>query len=47
MINPLEIINNDRLSARSLEDANAELCYLALSETGSPSVRTLILRTIS
>ena len=46
-MNPLEKIVADRVSARGLNDANADICFLALSDDNRPSVRTLVLRNIS
>lgn len=46
-MHPIERIMADHQSARSLEDANADLCFLALSEDNEPTVRTLILRGIT
>jgi pyridoxamine 5'-phosphate oxidase len=47
MINPITQLQTDQQTARSLKDANADICFLALSETGRPTVRTLVLRSIS
>jgi pyridoxamine 5'-phosphate oxidase len=46
-VNPIENIRSDRQSARSIDDTNADICFLALSEDGQPSVRTLVLRDVS
>lgn len=46
-MNIIEKINNDRQVARTHDDSNADLCFLALSEDGRPSVRTLVLREVS
>ena len=46
MKNPIDQIIRDRQVARSHEDSNADICMLALSEDGKPSVRTLVLREI-
>lgn len=46
-MNPIEHLRSDRQSARSVDDANADICFLALSEAGMPSVRTLVLRDVS
>ncbi len=45
-MNPLDKIAQDRRDARGLDDANADICFLSLSENGRPSVRTLVLRSI-
>ena len=46
-MNPIERIKADRQDARNHEDPNADLCFLALSESGRPSVRTLVLRDVT
>jgi pyridoxamine 5'-phosphate oxidase len=46
-MNPIDKINSDRHSARGLEDSNADICFLALSQNGKPSVRTLVLRDVN
>ena len=46
-MNPINKIINDRQSARDRRDPNADICFLALSKNNQPSVRTLVLRTIS
>lgn len=43
-MHPIDQIKADRSSARSLDDSNADICFFALSESGKPSVRTLVLR---
>ncbi len=43
MTNPIEALKRDRSSARSLQDGNADICFLALTD---PSVRTLVTRDI-
>jgi len=47
MFNPINQLQTDHQAARSLNDTNADICFLALSEAGRPSVRTLVLRGIS
>ena len=44
---PIERIQADRQDARNNDDPNADLCFLALSESGKPSVRTLVLRDVN
>lgn len=44
MTSPIERLQQDRQSARSLNDSNADICFLALTD---PSVRTLVTRDIS
>lgn len=46
-MDPIQAINDDRHLARSHDDASADLCFLALSDKGQPSVRTLVLREVS
>ena len=46
-MNPIAGIIKDQQTARSLDDQNANICFLALSGEGAPSVRTLVLRDIS
>ena len=45
-MDPINTIIADRDKARSHKDANAEICFLALSENNMPSVRTLVLRDV-
>lgn len=46
-MNPIASIKADRTEARKVQDANADVCFLALaSATGAASVRTLVLRDI-
>lgn len=47
MNNPITQLVTDRQTARSLNDSNADICFLALSDENSPSVRTLVVREIS
>lgn len=45
---PISRIKYDRAEARKLDDANADICFLALADQdGKASVRTLVLRDIS
>ena len=46
-MDPIERIQADRQDARNNDDPNADLCFLALSESGKPSVRTLVLRDVN
>ena len=46
-MDPIERIKNERQEARNQDDPNADLCFLALSESEKPSVRTLVLRDVS
>lgn len=46
-MDPIERIQSDRQDARNFDDPNADLCFLALSESGRPSVRTLVLRDVT
>ncbi|MBT7877732.1 MAG: hypothetical protein HN738_06595 [Gammaproteobacteria bacterium] len=46
-MDPIARIKAERQDARDLDDPNADLCFLALSESGKPSVRTLVLRDIT
>ena len=46
-MNPIAGIIKDQQTARSQGDQNADICFLALSGEGAPSVRTLVLRDIS
>jgi pyridoxamine 5'-phosphate oxidase len=47
-MDPVERIQSDRAQARSLDDPNADLCFLALADSsGHASVRTLVLRDIT
>mgnify|MGYP006098865667 FL=1 len=46
-MDPIERIQADRQDARNNDDPNAGLCFLALSESGKPSVRTLVLRDVN
>jgi pyridoxamine 5'-phosphate oxidase len=46
-MDPIARIQSDRQDARNFDDPNAELCFLALSESGKPSVRTLVLRDVT
>ena len=46
-MDPIARIKAERLDARNADDPNADLCFLALSESGKPSVRTLVLRDIT
>ena len=46
-MDPIARIKTDRQNARMVDDPNADLCFLALSESGQPSVRTLVLRDIT
>ena len=46
-MDPINKIIEDRQSARDRDDANANVCFLALSENNRPSARTLVLRDIS
>lgn len=46
-MDPIARIKAERQDARNLDDPNADLCFLALSESGKPSVRTLVLRDIT
>lgn len=46
-MDPIARIKADRQNARMVDDPNADLCFLALSESGKPSVRTLVLRDIT
>tara|TARA_B110000196_G_scaffold312312_1_gene317421 strand:+ start:288 stop:875 length:588 start_codon:yes stop_codon:yes gene_type:complete len=47
-MDPVERIQSDRAQARSLDDPNADLCFLALADSsGRASVRTLVLRDIT
>lgn len=46
-MDPITTIKSDRTEARKVQDANADLCFLALaSEDGQASVRTLVVRDI-
>lgn len=46
-MNPIEEIKQSRTEARKVQDANADVCFLALaSPAGEASVRTLVLRDI-
>ena len=46
-MNPTKLIIQDRIEARKLGDANADLCFLALADSsGKASIRTLVLRDI-
>ena len=46
-MNPIELIQADRLEARKLQDPNADICFLALaSKKGKASVRTLVVREL-
>jgi pyridoxamine 5'-phosphate oxidase len=46
-LNPIQKIQNDRAKARKLGDTNADICFLALTDSdGRASVRTLVLRDI-
>ncbi|MGV0036312.1 MAG: pyridoxamine 5'-phosphate oxidase family protein [Candidatus Azotimanducaceae bacterium WSBS_2022_MAG_OTU7] len=47
MTDPIARIQADRQDARNHDDPNADLCVLALSESGKPSVRTLVLREVT
>jgi pyridoxamine 5'-phosphate oxidase len=47
-MNPTKLITQDRMEARKLGDANADLCFLALADSaGRASIRTLVLREIT
>ena len=46
-MDPIARIKAERLDARNADDPNADLCFLALSESDKPSVRTLVLRDIT
>ena len=46
-MDPINKIIEDRQSARDRDDANANVCFLALSENNRPSARTLVLRDIN
>lgn len=46
LMNPLANIRKDRQVARSHQDSNADIAFLALSQDGKPSVRTLVLRDV-
>ena len=46
-MDPIARIQADRQDARNHDDPNADLCFLALSESGRPSVRTLVLRDVT
>jgi pyridoxamine 5'-phosphate oxidase len=46
-MDPIARIQADRENARNFDDPNADLCVLALSESGKPSVRTLVLRDVT
>jgi pyridoxamine 5'-phosphate oxidase len=46
-MDPIARIQADRQDARNVDDPNADLCVLALSESDRPSVRTLVLRDIT
>lgn len=46
-MNPIHQINEDRVTARSMQDPNSDVGFLALVTDGKPSVRTLVLRDIS
>lgn len=46
-MNPIDLIKADRIEARKVQDANADVCFLALaSKEGVASVRTLVIRDI-
>ena len=46
-MDPLSIIKSDRTEARKVQDANADICFLALAaKDGLASVRTLVVRDI-
>ena len=47
MTNPLQLIRDDQQKAKKLGDPNSDLCFLALSDADTPSVRTLVLRDVS
>ena len=46
-MNPINKIIEDRQTARNLNDSNANVCFLALSDNNRPSARTLVLRDIN
>jgi pyridoxamine 5'-phosphate oxidase len=46
-MDPIKRIQTDRQDARNFDDPNADLCFLALSESGKPSIRTLVLRDVT
>jgi pyridoxamine 5'-phosphate oxidase len=46
-MDPIARIKTERQEARNQDDPNADLCFLALSESEKPSVRTLVLRDVS
>jgi pyridoxamine 5'-phosphate oxidase len=47
-MNPVQLIVDDRNQARTDQDPNADVCFLATSDSqGQPRVRTLVLREIS
>ena len=47
-IDPIALIRRDRTEARKLDDANADICFLALADNeGRASARTLVLRDIT
>ena len=46
-MDPITRIKTERQEARNQDDPNADLCFLALSESEKPSVRTLVLRDVS
>lgn len=46
-MDPIVRIRNDRAEARKLDDANADICFLALADAeGQASIRTLVMRDI-